>query len=54
MSGGEKTEEVTQRTTAGNSELDLEENVLSKWREQGALRNESIGFKLHSEIDRKR
>jgi hypothetical protein len=37
-----------------NSELALEENVLSKWREQGALYNESAGSIIHSEIDRKR
>jgi hypothetical protein len=36
-----------------NSELALEENVLSKWREQGALRSESTGSKIRSEIDRK-
>ena len=29
----------------------LEENVLSKWREQGALCSESAGSKIRSEID---
>jgi hypothetical protein len=37
-----------------NSELALEEIVLSKWREQGALYSESTGSKIHSEIDSKR
>jgi hypothetical protein len=37
-----------------NSELALEENVLSKWREQGALYNEYVGSIIHSEVDRKR
>jgi len=36
-----------------NSELALEENILSKWREQGVLYNESVGSKIHSEIDKK-
>jgi hypothetical protein len=36
------------------SELALEENVLSKWHEKGALYDESTGSKIHSEIDRKR
>ena len=37
-----------------NLELALEENILSKWHEQGALYSESTGSKFHSEIDRKR
>jgi hypothetical protein len=37
-----------------NSDLALEENILSKWREQGALYSESAGSIIHSEIDRKR
>jgi hypothetical protein len=37
-----------------NSELTLEENILSKWHEQGALYNESIGSIIHSKIDRKK
>jgi hypothetical protein len=37
-----------------NSELDLEENVLSKWHKQGAFYSESTGSIIHSEIDRKR
>jgi hypothetical protein len=37
-----------------NSELDLEENVLSKWCEQGAPYNESAGSKIRFEIDSKR
>jgi hypothetical protein len=34
-----------------NSELALEENVLSKWHEQGALYRKSTGLKIRSEID---
>ena len=37
-----------------NSELALEENVLSKWLEQGVLYSESKGSIIHSEVDRKR
>jgi len=37
-----------------NSELALEENVLSKWRKQGAFYSESTGSIICSEIDRKR
>jgi hypothetical protein len=37
-----------------NSKLDLEENILSKWHEKGALYNESPGSIICSEIDRKR
>jgi len=36
-----------------NSKLALEDNVLSKWHEQGALCSESTGLKIHSEIDSK-
>jgi hypothetical protein len=36
-----------------NSELALEENVLSKWHRKGALCSESAGSKIHSEIDSK-
>jgi hypothetical protein len=32
----------------------LEENMLSKWHEQGALRNKSTGLKIRSKLDRKR
>ena len=36
-----------------NSEFNLEENVLSKWCEQGALRSESTGSKFCSDLDGK-
>jgi len=37
-----------------NSEIALEENILSKWHEKGALYSESAGSIIHSKIDRKR
>jgi hypothetical protein len=37
-----------------NSELALEENILSKWHGQGVSYSESAGSIIHSEIDRKR
>jgi hypothetical protein len=37
-----------------NSELALEENILSKWREQEALYNESASSIIRSKIDKKR
>jgi hypothetical protein len=36
-----------------NSNLSLEENVLSKWHEQGAMCSESKGSKIRSKIDNK-
>jgi hypothetical protein len=52
--GGRNSRSDTEASLWTNSELSLEENVLSKWCEQGALYNESAGSIIHSEIDRKR
>jgi hypothetical protein len=50
--GGRKIEGENSRALLWtNSELAREENTLSKWHEQGAQYNESIGSKIYSKID---
>ena len=52
MCGREKLQEVTRSTAASEFEVNFQKkNVLSKWREQGELHNESTGLKIRSELD---
>jgi hypothetical protein len=47
MCGEEKTQEVTQSTFVDEFGVNFKmKNVLSKWREQGVLHNESTGSKF--------